>query len=152
MLADRMKQEVHLTIHGDGPGKPAWRDHVASNINVSGTASTASALSVDVGYVPTNTPEEVRAMIVAYGAGKNAEGGGDPIHAGPYGRDVWDGDVSGKHPSTAVSEYDLPDGFNQVGNQFITNALRLVQNEFGERVAEAIPKEVVYRKVQVRAT
>lgn len=56
-------------------------------------------------------------MIIAYGGGSAV--GNPPITAGPYGREVWDDDVAGKHPSKANAVYALPEPFNQVGNKFV---------------------------------
>ena len=74
-------------------------------------------------------------MIVAAGSG--SEAGNASIHAGPTGRSVWDEDVSRKHPSRAKNEYLLPAEFNQKGNQFIENTVRMMKTDFGN-VTEAV--------------
>lgn len=151
-LAAIMKQEVQHTTHGGAPGKPAWRDHVERSIGHVATSITADTLSVDVGYDVSGKSDEVRAMIVAYGSGDKADGGGSPITAGPPGRSVWDGDVTGKHPSRAKSTYALPDAFNQQGNQFVLDAMRRMQTRFGDAVEQAfreMPDGTVYTKVRV---
>jgi hypothetical protein len=89
-------------------------------------------------------------MIVEAGAGSAA--GNAPIHAGPTGRSVWDDDVSGQHPSRAKSEYLLPAEFNQAGNQFVENAMRIMQTYFGditEFVFATVPDSAYYGNVQV---
>lgn len=154
-LAAIMKQEVQHTTHGDAPGKPAWRDHMERNIGLVATAITVDAISIDVGYDADGKSDEVRAMIVAHGSGDKADGGGSPITAGPPGRSVWDGDVSGKHPSKAKSTYDLPDAFNQQGNQFVEDAMRRMQTQFGDAIDQAfvgMPDSVIYTKVRVDET
>ena len=90
-------------------------------------------------------------MIVKAGSGSAV--GNAPIHAGPTGRSVWDGDVTGKHPSKTKSEYELPDAFNQTGNQFIENAMRMMQTEFGQLTEIAFattPDSCYYGSVEVR--
>lgn len=130
-----MRREVYHTTHGGAPGKPEWRKEIADNLSRVAIAVTDTSVSVDVGYSPSDKADEVRAMIVAAGSG--SEAGNAPIHAGPTGRSVWDEDVSGKHPSRAKSEYLLPAEFNQKGNQFIENAMRMMKTDFGN-VTEAV--------------
>ena len=145
-----MKREVGRTTHGGAPGKPAWRDEIARNLTHVATAVSGDSVSMDFGYSPSDKADLVRAMIVEDGSGSAI--GNDPIHAGPTGRSVWDEDVSGKHPSRAKTEYNLPDAFNQVGNQFVENAVRMMQTEFG-RATEAVfattPDDAYYGNVQV---
>ena len=145
-----MRREAAKTTHGGAPGKPDWRKEIADNLDHIATAVTGDSVSMDFGYSPSGKADEVRAMIVAVGSGSSA--GGSAIHAGPPGRSVWDGDVSGKHPSNAKSEYDLPAEFNQKGNQFVENAMRIMKTEFGmltEIYMGSIPDHVYYGNVQV---
>ena len=95
-------------------------------------------------------PLQQRAMIVEAGAGSAA--GNAPIHAGPTGRSVWDDDVSGQHPSRAKSEYLLPAEFNQKGNQFVENTMRIMETAYGditEFVFATVPDSAYYGNVQV---
>ena len=145
-----MRREAAKTTYGGAPGKPDWRKEIADNLDHVTTAVTGDSVSMDFGYSPSGKADEVRAMIVAVGSGSSA--GGSAIHAGPPGRSVWDGDVSGKHPSNAKSEYDLPAAFNQKGNQFVENAMRIMKTEFGmltEIYMGSIPDHVYYGNVQV---
>ena len=145
-----MRREAVKTTHGGAPGKPDWRREIVSNLDHIATAVTGDSVSMDFGYSPSEKADEVRAMIVAAGSGSTA--GGGAIHAGPPGRSVWDDDVSGKHPSNARSEYDLPDAFNQKGNRFVENAVRIMKAEFGmltEIYMVSIPDHVYYENVQV---
>ena len=133
-----MRREAAKTTHGGAPGKPDWRKEIANNLDHIATAVTGDSVSMDFGYSPSGKADEVRAMIVAVGSGSSA--GGSAIHAGPPGRSVWDGDVSGKHPS------------NQKGNQFVENAMRIMKTEFGmltEIYMGSIPDHVYYGNVQV---
>ncbi len=150
-LMRHMKREAEHTTHGGAPGKPAWRREIAESIHHTATAVTGDSVSMDFGYSPSDKPDEVRAMIVEAGSGSAV--GNAPIHAGPTGRSVWDGDVTGKHPSRAKSEYDLTDAFNQVGNQFVENAMRMMQTEFGqltEIVYATTPDSCYYGSVEVK--
>lgn len=145
-----MRREVYHTTHGGAPGKPEWRKEIADNLSRVAIAVTDTSVSVDVGYSPSDKADEVRAMIVAAGSG--SEAGNAPIHAGPTGRSVWDEDVSGKHPSRAKNEYLLPAEFNQKGNQFIENAMRMMKTDFGdvtEAVFASVPDSVYYGNVVV---
>lgn len=89
-------------------------------------------------------------MLISEGGGSAA--GGSPIHAGPPGREVWDDDLSGKHPSRAKTEYDLPDAFNQPGNHFVQNAVKLMEKHYNDILADlaaSIPDAVFYNAVRV---
>lgn len=85
----------------------------------------------------------IRAMVVTFGAGSAV--GRAPIHAGPYGRIVYNNDLDGQHPSRVVHEYDLPAEFNQKGYDWVTNAERrmgtLMQNKL-DAVWGQIPDSV----------
>lgn len=145
-----MRQEAQRTVGGGGPGKPAWRSELAANLNHLATAVTDTSVSMDFGYSPSGKADLVRAMIIEAGAGSAA--GNAPIHAGPTGRSVWDDDVSGQHPSRAKSEYLLPAAFNQRGNQFMENAMRIMHTSFGditEFVFSTVPDSAYYGNVQV---
>ena len=149
-LLNHMRQEVQRTVGGGGPGKPAWRSELASNLEHLATAISDTSVSMDFGYSPSGKADLVRAMIIEAGAGSAA--GNAPIHAGPTGRSVWDDDVSGQHPSRAKSEYLLPGGFNQAGNQFTENAMRIMETYYGditEFVFATIPDSAYYGNVQV---
>lgn len=145
-----MRQEAQRTVGGGGPGKPAWRSELAANLNHLATAVTDTSVSMDFGYSPSGKADLVRAMIIEAGAGSAA--GNAPIHAGPTGRSVWDDDVSGQHPSRAKTEYLLPAAFNQAGNRFMENAMRIMQTFYGditEYVFATIPDSAYYGNVQV---
>ena len=150
-LIQHMRREVGRTTHGGAPGKPDWRSEIAENIQHTATAMTEDSVSMDFGYSPSDKADQVRAMIVESGSGSAV--GNAPIHAGPTGRNVWDENMSGKHPSRAKSEYDLPAAFNQKGNQFVENALRMMQTEFGqmtEMTFATTPDSTYYNRVEVK--
>ena len=149
-LLNHMRQEIQRTVDGGGPGKPGWRNEIASKLNKLASEVSDSAVSMDFGYSPSGKADLVRAMIVEAGSGSAA--GNAPIHVGPTGRSVWDDDVSGQHPSRAKSEYLLPAAFNQRGNQFMENAMRIMHTSFGditEFVFSTVPDSAYYGNVQV---
>lgn len=149
-LLTHMRREIHRTVGGDGPGKPAWRKHIAENLERTSETVGSDGIAMTFGYTPANKAEKVRAMIIEKGSGSAV--GNAAIHAGPTGRSVWDEDVSGKHPSEAKTEYDLPESFNQQGNEFIENAMRIMRTEFGELTElymATTPDSVYYGNVQV---
>lgn len=149
-LLSHMRREVGRTTHGDAPGKPEWRKEIASNLEHTATAVSDDSISMDFGYSPSDKADEVRTMIVEAGSGSAV--GNPAIQAGPTGRSVWDEDVSGKHPSRAKTEYNLPAEFNQKGNQFVENAIRMMQTEFGSNIETAFattPDSIYYTKVEV---
>lgn len=125
-----MQREAMLATNGGAPGKPAWRQAITDALKQVDVVRSACGIEMTFGYKPGSLPDLVKAMIVTEGSGSAV--GNPPIHAGPHGRQVWDEDVSGKHPSRAMAEYDLPDAFNQVGNQFIANSIRMFEKRFGE--------------------
>lgn len=149
-LLSHMKREVMNTTHGGAPGKPDWRKEIARNLDKTAVAVADDSVSMDFGYSPSDRADEVRAMVVEAGSGSAA--GGKPITAGPNGRSVWNSELDGKHPSRAKSVYKLPAEFNQKGNLFVENAMRMMQTEFGtmtETVFAATPDSIYYGNVKV---
>lgn len=137
-LVALMRNEIERTTHGDAPGKPEWRESLGADLREVYRIVAEEAIEfgiglpymgyADVGY------KFARAMLVAYGSG--SEAGGEAIHSRP-GELVWDDDLHDFQPSTALSEYNLPDAFNQVGNDFIANAMKLMQAHFRQTLAHA---------------
>ena len=149
-LLAHMQREVMNTTHGGAPGKPDWRKEIARNLDKTAVAVTDDSVSMDFGYSPSDKADEVRAMVVEAGSGSAA--GGKPITAGPNGRSVWNSELDGKHPSRAKSVYKLPAEFNQKGNKFVENAMRMMQTEFGtitETVFATTPDSAYYGNVKV---
>lgn len=113
-LLSHVRREVRRTTHGGAPGKPEWRKEIENNLGHTATSVSDDHISMEFGYFTSDKADEVRAMLVEAGSGSAV--GNPAIHAGPTGRSVWNDDVSGKHPSRAKREYDLPAEFNQKGN------------------------------------
>lgn len=149
-LLSHMQREVMNTTHGSAPGKPDWRKEVAQNLDKTAVAVTDESVSMDFGYSPSDKADEVRAMVVEAGSGSAV--GNESITAGPNGRSVWNSELDGKHPSRAKSVYKLPAEFNQKGNKFVENAMRIMQTEFGtitEAVLATTPDSAYYGNVKV---
>ena len=127
-LIEILKQEVMVTMHGDGPGKPAWREELRDSMTEVLREIATDYIELGAGAPALlgrkSLAEKVRAMIIAVGSGSVV--GNSFIMAGPPGRSVWDDDITGKQPSAAKSEYALLEQFNQVGNFFIENAAQRI--------------------------
>lgn len=152
-LLDLMEKEVMRTVHGNGPGKPAWRSKTRSALKLVEEMITDDYLEAKVGFDANAAfTDFVKAMLISEGAGSAA--GGEAIHAGPPGRSVWDDNLDGKHPSNAKSEYDMPSGFNQPGNHFVANAVKLMKKHYDDiiaNLASSIPSSVFASAVIVSA-
>ena len=149
-LLAHMRREVMNTTHGGAPGKPDWRKEIARNLDKMAVAVTDDTVSMDFGYSPSDKADETRAMVVEAGSGSAA--GGKRITAGPTGREVWNSELDGKHPSRAKSVYKLPAEFNQKGNKFVENAIHMMRTEFGimaEAVFATTPDSTYYGNVKV---
>lgn len=142
-LISIMKKEIKKTTYGKSPGKPEWRKEISSLLQEVYSIVADNYIECGVGLpddVAHNTL--VKAMLIGYGSGfmsyGNATGGysSGPITAGPTGREVWDNNMDGKHPSQAKSTYEIPQ-FNQEGNHFIYNSMLLMQKHFDDVLAEA---------------
>lgn len=148
-----MQQEVIKTTYGGAPGRPEWRDTLKSRLKVVNEVVTDQYMSAEVGADYSSQPlyELVRAMIIAYGSGSAV--GNPPIEAGPRGRTVWDDALLSQGESEASFEGPLPKEFNQIGNHFIDNAVKLMQKHFKDTLDEAsasLPSSVFYRNLHVK--
>lgn len=150
-----MKQEIKNTTHGGAPGRPEWRSQISNMLRETYRDITESYMEVAVG-LPDNLDSIakyifVRAMIITEGSGSAV--GNAPITAGPYGRSVWNDSLTGKNPSSSMITYKLPSEFNQKGNHFIENAVKLMRKEFRDILDEAtdnIPSDIVAKHTLVR--
>ena len=142
--------DVGRTMKG-APGDPEWRNEVDRDLRKLYANYADNYLEVGVGAdYSEGSAELIRAMVIAYGAGSAA--GNEPIHAGPTGRQVWNDSLTGKKPSKAQDEYDLPDGFNQRGNDFVNQAVQETRERFDAILADAmrsVPNSV-YQNALVR--
>ena len=145
-LLAMMRREIQRVTHGGAPGKPAWRDELAAELDEVYRIVADEAIEFGVGLPYSGYADAghkfVRAMLVAHGSGSKAAGGGEPIAARP-GELVWDDDLRDYHPSTALTQYPLPEAFNQTGNDFVGNAMRMMEAHFKatlESLAARLPK------------
>lgn len=151
-LLSIMEQEIMKTTHGQAPGKPEWRQMMRDRLEVVNETVTDEYIEAKVG-LDTNMlfVDFVKAMIIAYGSGSRV--GNGSIEAGPTGRIVWDDNVDGQKPSEAQGNWLLPDEFNQRGNHFIENAVKLMRKHFNDVLNEAaatLPSSVFYSNLHIR--
>lgn len=151
-LLDIMRREIQKTTNGNTPGKPYWRTQVGSMLRETYRTVTDEYIEAGVG-LPENVAEHifVRAMLIEAGSGTYA--GNPPIFAGPLGSPVWDDDLYMRHPSTQYGTWLLPARFNQEGNHFIENAVKLMQKHFIDvldEAADSLPSSVFYNNIRVR--
>lgn len=104
-LIELMQQEIMNTVHGDGPGKPDWRNEISESLDEVFEEVTDNYIKVGVG-VPAPSSRKlatlVKAMIIESGAGSAV--GREPIKTKP-GQLVWDNDMNRRHRSKAKSVY-----------------------------------------------
>lgn len=90
-------------------------------------AVSVGAIEIDVGVEYDNEALLKRVEVIDTGAGSAA--GGSPMEYGPYGREVWNDDLSGRKTSETTRTGNMPKGFNNVGNQFSQKAKDEMENE-----------------------
>lgn len=133
-----MEREVLRTVNGGGPGKPGWRASIRDRLDIVEETFTDSFLEGKVGLDNDLLYSDfVKAMLIAYGSG-SAGLTGICMTAGPAGRIVWDDDLSGQGPSKVQEQRMLPSGFNQSGNEFIENSVRIMKNRFTQILNDAL--------------
>lgn len=84
--------------------------------------------------VQEGTPDWIRALVITFGSGNRAQtdgGIGVAIWSRP-GEEVWDGELSGRKTSDAVSAFPLPDAFNQDGNMWLENTVRQIDPDIAD--------------------
>lgn len=132
-IADRFidiaKREVMQTTYGDAPGHTAWRAILADEMKKSPVEYENGDMVIKVGLVDVEQGDAdwIGALIVTYGSGYKAQTDGGiraAIRTRP-GEEVWKDDLS-RGTSTATSDYDLPDEFNQEGNMWLENTLKQI--------------------------
>lgn len=152
-LLDIMETEVQKTVYKDGPGKPEWRKEIMDELKLLYHDVTDSYLEFNVGF-PGNvdTAKYVKAMLISYGAGSAAGGGKMAIRSKP-GMEVWNEDLTGTKESKAKKEYLLPKEFNQPGNHFVENGVKLMRKHFKDLLEEAsrnLPSSLFYENVYAK--
>lgn len=88
------------TVHGDGPGKPKWREELRSSIRELYCDIANEYIELGAGAPAllgqADIAKKVRAMIIEAGGGSAV--GRTPITAGPPGRSVWTRTLRGNTP------------------------------------------------------
>lgn len=137
-LLKAMRINASKTVHGDGPGKPEWRGEIDRDLKKLYFQVANDYLEFGVGLdYSDGTYQQIRAMIVAYGAGSAA--GNEPIARHPGGH-VWNDDLTGTTISRARTDTPLPQGFNQEGNDFINKSVEETRQKMDEIVAKAVAR------------
>ena len=122
-------------------GRTAWQEDMYDDLKEVSRAVTREYLQVNVGLdYPHGGYEEMRAFVMTYGSGSKGTPPGDPIHAGPYGRIVWDDQLWDQKQSESLREYDLPDEFNQRGYNWLDNAMKRMRTEMEDIIRNALAR------------
>ena len=147
-----MEREILQTTHGDAPGKPQWRAMLQDRLEVINETVTDEYMEAKVGLDSNMLfTDFVKAMIITYGSGNRV--GTGSIEAGPPGRIVWDDNVDGQGSSQAQGNWLLPQEFNQTGNRFIENSVKLMRKHYNDTLDEAaasLPASVFYKNVHIK--
>lgn len=150
-LIQLMKEQMPSRVYGDGPGDPDWIKAMLKDIKEVYKDVATNYIEVGVGLpYEEGTWQAVRAMVVEAGAGSAA--GNPPIQTRPR-ESVWNDDLTGKHESEAKSWYYLPDAFNQEGNQWVENAMKLMAKYFDDIMEDAcnsVPASIFYNNITSR--
>lgn len=140
-LIDIMKSEIDKSV----AGKEKWREELKANLKIVDKMVTNDYIEYGVGSDFSETSYEyIRAMVVSAGSGSAA--GMPAIYAGPKGRTVFDDELAGTHGSNVLTQYDLPDGFNQKGHEWVANAMKIMSSYYQNELAAAwaaIPPSIV---------
>lgn len=146
-----MRIHVTETSYKGEPGHSEWRQDVGRELKRLYAEQVDKYLESGVGLESPAMYERVRAMLIAYGSGRYAmsETGSSlnqsPIVAGPYGRMVWNDELTGRHKSESYYG-PMPDDFNQFGNDFVHKAaddLKKVIDGVVERAFANLPADLI---------
>ena len=123
-LLDIMIKNV-LVSTGGGPLSSDWRNEVADALEISHRVGNQYMLEQGV-VLPDDNLVQLKAWLINYGVG--SAHGGDPVHAGPWGRGVLD---EGMQPTVSISrEHAMPESYNQEGNDWIGQSYEQLEHEF----------------------
>lgn len=141
---------LSVEIMFDGVGRRQWRTEAAKAFKMIEQRITDDYLERKIGLNDLNLTEDEQVRIAVALFGNQA---GGRLHSKP-GQMVYGKEINGKHMSTAKTEYNLPDGFNQIANggKMMENAIKLTTKYFRdalEQVGRNIPDSVFYDNVTV---
>lgn len=130
LLIQEMQRQIDR--NGDRSGKSEWREAVKKDLRNLSSSIAGETIQRVVGLPYSGSDSDyqsMRAFVIAYGTGYNAKGGGEPMKTKP-GQQVWDTNLQSQHPSTAKSEWLLPDSWNRPPTDFFDVAVRNLRTEY----------------------
>lgn len=138
---DKMRKHVSektaIGKTGKGaPGAPEWRSDVGNDLKRLNLNMFVDAIEIEVGVDYHEEAMQKRVEVINTGSGNKA--GGAPMQYGPQGRSVWNDDLSGRTTSRTTRTGDMPDGFNNTGNQFAQKATDEMEKEKEQIVQHAL--------------
>lgn len=132
-MGQHAKETTAIGKTGQGaPGAREWRSDVGNDLKRMNLQVSVDAIEIDVGIYGDESLQK-RVEVINTGSGNKA--GGPAMEYGPYGRSVWNDDLSGRTTSETTRTGDMPDGFNNTGNQFAQKAKDEMENE-KERIVQ----------------
>lgn len=150
-LIEIMEKEVQMTVYGNGPGRTEWRRQMAASMHKVYESISDNYFEYGVGLdIFKDNIGFIQAMIVTEGSGFWV--GGSPITAGPPGRSVFDKGFN-LHPSDAQTVWELPNGFNQPGNDWLEASRDIFMKEYPDIVSQitnGIPRSEILACVSTK--
>ena len=150
-LIQLMKEQMPRRVHKGGPGNPDWIKDAKRDLGEVYRDIASNYIEVGVGLpYQEGTWQAVRAMVVEAGAGGAA---GNPLIQARPGESVWNDDLTDRHESNANTPYYLPSAFNQEGNQWVENAMKLMAKYFDDILSDAcneLPASIFYSNITAK--
>lgn len=133
------KEKTAIGKTGQGaPGAPEWRSDVGNDLKRMNLQRSVDGIEIEVGVYGDEALQK-RVEVINTGSGNKA--GGPAMKYGPAGRSVWNDDLSGRTVSETTRTGNMPDGFNNTGNQFAESHRRDGEREranYATRIATHI--------------
>lgn len=137
-LIEIMEKEIYVTTYGGAPGRTAWKDELKKSLMVVHRSVTEDAIEFGVGASFTNkTSTMIARMIITNGSGSLA--GRQAIHEKP-GKTVLDKNLNWHKSKAKFTEGYvrlLPAEFNQRGNKWLKNSMKLIEKHFMNTLEKA---------------
>ena len=151
-VVDKAIEAWGIEILASGAGRTQWREEAGKAIKIISRMVTEEYINIefgipDAGYTDMDYYNRVQVALW----GNQASG---PLRSKPgqyvYGKTM-EGDL---HMSEALSEHDLPAGFNQLadGGKMLENAIKLTKKFFEDTIKQAaaqLPSSVFYGNLHV---
>lgn len=130
------KEKTAIGKTGQGaPGAPEWRSDVGNDLKRMNLQRSVDGIEIEVGVYGDEALQK-RVEVINTGSGNKA--GGPAMKYGPAGRSVWNDDLSGRTVSETTRTGNMPDGFNNTGNQFAQKATDEMEKEKEQIVQRAL--------------